>query len=171
MFENIGDKLKGLAVFCACVCGIGGILFALIGWGQLEENEVLGLMMIEYGIIAAVTGILGSWPLYGLGESIDLSKQIIKNQQTLSKQLEQARRSIDEKLSSTSTNNTEEKQISTTTNVTEKKPSSTAINKEEKTKKESFQIHPAVSEWKCHKCGAINPVGRFRCSNCENTKI
>ena len=97
MFNNIGEKIKGLAKFIAYSCVICGIIIAVIGLIKYASNReyieyasiyggagyghsilteagdkaYTGLQMLKYGLVSAVTGFIGSWPLYGFGELID----------------------------------------------------------------------------------------------------
>ncbi len=95
MFNNIGGKIKGLAVFCAYACAICGILAAFIGlimyateadyleyatvyggssYTSLTEagnTAYTGLQMLKYGLISGVIGFVSAWPLYGFGELIE----------------------------------------------------------------------------------------------------
>ena len=63
MFENIGDKLKGLAYF---LCW-GGIIASVIGGFSLMINK-----LILFGLLTAVLGSLcswiSSWIIYAIGE-------------------------------------------------------------------------------------------------------
>ena len=67
MFDNIGKKLKGLAIFCTVV----GIISALITGFNLGQGNIL------LGILTAIGGIIVSWlsslMLYGVGEVNDVA--------------------------------------------------------------------------------------------------
>ena len=103
MFNNIGEKIKGLAVFCACACVICGILVSIIGltnyateadyleyatvyggsnYDSLTEagnKAYTGLQMLKYGLISGVIGFVSAWPLYGFGELIEKVSIIAEN--------------------------------------------------------------------------------------------
>ena len=102
MFNNIGGKIKGLAVFCAYACVICGILAALIGlimyatkadylehatiyggsissyYTKYGNTAYTGLQMLKYGLISGVIGFVIAWPLYGFGELIEKVSIIAK---------------------------------------------------------------------------------------------
>lgn len=105
MFENIGGKIKGLAKFCAYACVICGVIIAVIGlcnyiseadylkyasiyggagYGydiltEAGDKAYMGLQMLKYGSIAAITGFVSAWPLYGFGELIEKVSYIADN--------------------------------------------------------------------------------------------
>ncbi len=103
MFDKVGEKIKGLAVFCASACAICGILAALIGlmmyateadcleyatvyggssYTSLTEagnTAYTGLQMLKYGLISGVIGFVSAWPLYGFGELIEKVSLIAEN--------------------------------------------------------------------------------------------
>jgi hypothetical protein len=74
MFDNIGEKIKKLAVVLTVLGIIGSIIFAIILWA----NELIGA-----GFLALFVGILSSWVgsflLYGFGELIDNTKEMSNN--------------------------------------------------------------------------------------------
>lgn len=109
MFDNIGEKIKGLAVFCAYACVICGILVAVIGlimyateadyleyatayggagsgYDLLTEagnKAYTGLQMLKYGLISGVIGFVSAWPLYGFGQLIENSDILVKQSNKL----------------------------------------------------------------------------------------
>ena len=74
MYDNIGEKIKGLA---KAVFAIGSILFAILGIVLIVTEEEI---LIILGVISLVMGPLGcwigSWFLYGFGELIDKTSLI-----------------------------------------------------------------------------------------------
>ena len=74
LFEDIGKKIKGIAI-AAFVIGIIGSVVA--GLDAIVDQQFLG------GILIMVFGFLCSWLsvvlLYGFGELIETAKKIEKN--------------------------------------------------------------------------------------------
>ena len=68
MFENIGSKIKILAVVTCWVGIIGGVILALVGIIRIEDGEWI---LFGSGLITA----LASWPstfaLYGFGQVVE----------------------------------------------------------------------------------------------------
>ena len=81
MFENIGEKIKGLA---KVICVIGIIISVIFGLYFLagEENPA--------GVIFMLIGPIASWAstlvLYGFGELIDRTTEISKDIKDLHKE-------------------------------------------------------------------------------------
>ena len=77
MFDNIGGKIKTLAVV---VCVLGIICFVIIGMVMLgmaaeEEDEALAYMGFGYMIGGSILSWIGSFFLYGFGELIENSAE------------------------------------------------------------------------------------------------
>lgn len=105
MYNNIGEKLKGLAVALAVigVC-LGGIwlVISLIAWGEhgeylqfadayyayesaiLYESGMEALAAkegIKWSIVLIITSFISSWPLYGFGQLIENTDKLVAIQQ------------------------------------------------------------------------------------------
>ena len=78
MFDNIDEKIKKLAKFCAYLCLISGIIILFIS--IVEFHQISFQWDFEYaferiqkniwGIIISAVGYFNSWLLYGFGELI-----------------------------------------------------------------------------------------------------
>lgn len=103
MFNDIGNKIKGLAKFLAYACIIVGVLAIIIGLVNYAQNAdcleyasayggssyrlltesgnkaYLGITMMKYGAIYGICGFLSTWPLYGFGELIEKVDSINSN--------------------------------------------------------------------------------------------
>ena len=88
MFNNIGKKLKGLAIFCTVV----GVISALI------TGFVLGRGSILLGILIAIGGIIVSWlsslMLYGVGEVNDVATANSLNEKQMAAKIDELERQI-----------------------------------------------------------------------------
>ncbi|MBR3680423.1 MAG: hypothetical protein IKL79_00285 [Clostridia bacterium] len=75
MYENIGDKIKGLAVL---VFLIGLICAIIYGFILMEEDKVL------LGLLTMVLGGVGSWlgslTLYGFGRLVECTEYIARGE-------------------------------------------------------------------------------------------
>ncbi len=78
MFSNIGGKIKGLAL-AVTVLGIVGS--SLAGIGSMAINPVVGIITI---VIGAVASWLGSLVLYGMGQLIENSDEIVEYLEAIS---------------------------------------------------------------------------------------
>ena len=65
MFNNIGRKIKGLAM----IIGIGGAIFCVLAALQIVSAG-LGEFSSVF-IPLAILSIVSSWPLYGFGQLIE----------------------------------------------------------------------------------------------------
>ncbi len=75
MYNNVGDKIKGLAVF---VCLIGIVLSLIYGFILMDEDKVgLGLLTIFLG---GVGSWLGSLTLYGFGRLVECTEYIARGE-------------------------------------------------------------------------------------------
>ncbi len=72
MYNNIGGKLKGLAIF-VFICGT--VASILLGILLLDQIQGLSLALCAGGIILALAF---SWILYGIGEAVDNTYKIIQ---------------------------------------------------------------------------------------------
>ena len=75
MYNNIGDKIKGMAVLIAVASiGIGIFLFLLSINQYFEYRDYLDTtvwkMGMIYSIVLIVTGIISSFLIYGFGQII-----------------------------------------------------------------------------------------------------
>ena len=81
MYENIGKKIKGLAkwtfVIEAVVFFIGGFIGVFLAIDR--SNEKLVIFCILTMIIGPLLAWISSWVLYGFGELIDKTTDIVKN--------------------------------------------------------------------------------------------
>lgn len=73
MFANIGGKIKGLAIFATVVGIIAGIIVFISM--VIEEEVLLGLLV---GAVIAISSWIGSFVIYGFGESITTSQSILR---------------------------------------------------------------------------------------------
>lgn len=72
MFSNIGDKLKGLAIFVTVIGIIGGIITAIV---MCFTDEALILPGLLTGIAISLCSWLGSFALYGFGALISYTQE------------------------------------------------------------------------------------------------
>lgn len=79
MFNNIGEKIKKLAIVATVLGMIASLIAAIIIWA--------GNMGVLYGIFVLVVGVVFSWissfVLYGFGEVIVKLNEIEKDIQNL----------------------------------------------------------------------------------------
>ncbi len=75
MFNNIGEKIKGLAKF---VCWVGIIVSVIAGLVIMSMSGELLLLGIVIGLIGSLLSWLGSFALYGLGQLIHTNELILK---------------------------------------------------------------------------------------------
>ncbi len=80
MFNNIGSKIKGLAI----VISLGGITLSLVTGIVLYALsdvffEELGIIAIVIAVLGSVLSWIGSFFAYGFGELIENSAKIAKS--------------------------------------------------------------------------------------------
>ena len=80
MYDNIGEKIKGLAKATAIVEAIAAIIVGIVLWGKTEEGWC-ALILFCGPIVAWVS----SWVLYGFGEIIDKLYDIEHNTKLIMK--------------------------------------------------------------------------------------
>lgn len=75
MYNNIGEKIKTLAVSCffvEAISAVSGAIYLLIE----DESILLALLLLLLGPIVAW---VSSWLLYGFGELIDTNQQLLSS--------------------------------------------------------------------------------------------
>lgn len=75
MYENIGEKIKGLAQVLGWLWLIAGVIWAIIYW--VDEEALLGFIPLIGGAVMFVS----SWILYGFGQIVE-DVHAIKNKPT-----------------------------------------------------------------------------------------
>ena len=78
MYDNIGGKIKGLAIATFIVEAIATVITGIVimVFGDKRSISILGLLVIVVGPIFAW---ISSWLLYGIGELIDKTCDIERN--------------------------------------------------------------------------------------------
>lgn len=78
MYDNIGGKIKGLAIVTFIVEAIATVITGIVimVFGDKRSISILGLLVIVVGPIFAW---ISSWLLYGIGELIDKTCDIERN--------------------------------------------------------------------------------------------
>ena len=97
MFENIGGKIKGLAVVVCWVGIVTSVISAIVLWCvNSYRNPTIGL-----GISVLIGGVLGSWIgsffTYGFGEMIENSEKSVRNQERILAKLESLQEEMNER--------------------------------------------------------------------------
>ena len=77
MYDNIGKKIKGLAVGVCVVEAIGAVICGIL---LCIEEEAFAYVLIS--IFGPIVAWVSSWLLYGFGELIDRVCEIAKNTRT-----------------------------------------------------------------------------------------
>ena len=78
MYDNIGSKIKGLAIGLFIASSIAGFVF---GVELLQDcEELFGVAVM---IITPIVAYLNSWLIFGLGELVDNSREIAYNTRAL----------------------------------------------------------------------------------------
>ncbi len=81
MFDNIGGKIKALAVFCCWAGIIASWIMAISIWSS--GNELTDSPNAAYGLLVGIVGSLVAWIssflLYGIGELIDNTNLLVSN--------------------------------------------------------------------------------------------
>ena len=76
MYNNIGNKVKGLAVFVFVIGAIGSLVSAIVMWAT--DNVAAGFGVLIGGCLSAW---VGSWVVYCIGDTnvktTELTKQIM----------------------------------------------------------------------------------------------
>ena len=80
MYDNIGEKIKGLAKAAFIV---EAIMAAIVGIALLASDEDLILTGLLVLLVGPIVAWVSSWLLYGFGELIDRVSEIAKNTRIL----------------------------------------------------------------------------------------
>ena len=76
MFDNIGGKMKSLAVVLFVLGAIGSAISGFVMMSIDEDMIFFGLLTIIFGVL---TSWIGTWMLYGFGELIEKTTEIAEN--------------------------------------------------------------------------------------------
>lgn len=79
MFDNVGDKLKILAII-AVVLGLVGSIIIGVAWSKTEDkygdpSTNFGMGLLGF-IVGAISTCISSWGIYALGEAADCRAKI-----------------------------------------------------------------------------------------------
>lgn len=74
MFDNIGGKIKNLAVV---ICWVGIILSIIIGISLMGLLEEIGFVGIIVMIVGSLFSWIGSFFMYGFGQLIENSDKLV----------------------------------------------------------------------------------------------
>ena len=145
MFNNVGKKLKWLAVFCTIAGAFSSIVYGAIL--MYSDSALLGFLVI---IIGALISWLSSLLMYGVGElndnGSDYEKTIIEKLDKMEKQIEQMEKQTTNRAESTPIELSQQKIV----------PIST---------------EPAPEGmWRCGRCGSLNEDGLTGCKYCGTEK-
>ena len=164
MFDNIGNKVKGLAIF-ACVVGmVGSLIGAIVLWSN-------GLIGAGFGTLigGCLSAWIGSWVVYCIGDTnartSELQEQIRKMQEIVNRL-----GTLPEKKPVASIKNpvgkTEQPQKPVTQ---EEMREASKLDPQAKPLEDGFTRAIPVNERKekCGNCGTVQPAGRHICWNCD----
>jgi len=83
MWDNIGEKIKGLAKIIAflgiVLSVIGGIILLFIGWNQSYSGGIYIVIGFITMIVGSLISWISAWFMYGFGELIVKTNEIEKN--------------------------------------------------------------------------------------------
>ena len=80
MYDNIGGKIKGLAIAAAILGSFSSMISGAIIAISSEESLLIGVLMIITGPIIAW---ISSWLLFGFGQLIENSEILVENSDIL----------------------------------------------------------------------------------------
>ena len=161
MFDNVGGKIRGLAIIQLILGCIGSIVLAVI---LAVEIDVLSLLI---GLVGIAVSIVNALLLDGLGqlvENSDIIIDLLRNKET----------GTSNRPSSTEENNyltrlAHEKKETGTSN----RPSSTTENNyltRLAHEKKEGNTSTASHYWTCEKCGCKNPKTSTSCRDCGDAR-
>ena len=73
MFENIGQKIKGVA---KTVFGIGVAISVISGFGMMSDGSDIGFFVM---LLGALGSYLGTMMFYGIGQLIENTDILVKH--------------------------------------------------------------------------------------------
>ena len=71
MFKNIENKLKDLAYIVFALVTLGGVGGGITLIVVDDDFIALGIILI---VLSWVIGMLSAWPIYGIGEVVELAR-------------------------------------------------------------------------------------------------
>ena len=146
MFDNIGEKIKGLAKVTFIVEAIGAIIMGII---FLADDLILtGLLTLIGGPVIAW---ISSWALYGIGEAAEYAK-------SANYYAKQAFEKVNEK-------HTENKKTLTQTSITASICEPAERTEEHRERKSTFSVTDS-GKIVCSQCNFEQPSGRKVCWHC-----
>ena len=79
LYENIGKKIKGLAVGLFIVEALASVIGGIVVMFALDDFEELAFLGLLIMVLGPIIALVGSWVLYGFGETIDYLSYIKTN--------------------------------------------------------------------------------------------
>lgn len=174
MYENIGDKIKGVAVITAILGIIASIIYGgsiIAATNRYGSGVGLGWMII---IIGSLLSWVSSFVLYGFGELIECSNRSNEQNELILESLN--------KLNQVSQNTHNEKEQGNSKRRERKSErekidiNSSEVMKSD-TKEKIYPLEKAhkipydSNRFKCSACGAIQLFSRTTCFKCERKFI
>ena len=86
-FNNIGEKIKGLAIAYFIISTIAQIIYGIYLWFEFASG--LGFLLI---IASPFLAWISSWTLYGFGQLVENSQKSAEMQEEILQELESERR-------------------------------------------------------------------------------
>lgn len=158
MFDNIGGKIKTLAVVVCVVGMIASLIFAIVLWSM--DSYRTPTIALGFGVLigGCVASWVGSFFMYGFG-------QLIEDTGAIRKALEKPNECVREKTAAVPVENNKESSQKKTMPVAFSKPAPTN------------DISLAYAEkgvgtngWVCKKCNTKNVAYDRYCKNCGEYK-
>lgn len=153
MFDNIGGKIKTLAVVVCVVGMIASLIFAIVLWSM--DSYRTPTVALGFGVLigGCVVSWVGSFFSYGFGELIE--------ETTLNRQINQQ---ILQRLGHDGGKETEKPVVAQDVPV--------AFSRERAPQRYARTVAPQniAERWKCAKCGTMNDRATIMCKDCGTYK-
>ena len=153
-YNNIGEKIKGLAIASFIVEAIGAVITGII---LVANEEAYGILIVLFGPIVAW---VSSWLLYGFGELISKTCDIEQNTR-------QIRQTASNTQQNTSNTPRPERKTEPTTATTAISRALSPANTNSTTIDQDKPMPPSVPYY-CVKCGHNGPYGDY-CPKCGSS--
>ena len=173
MYNNIGNKVKGLAIFVCVIGMVGSVIAAIVMWANHLVGAGFGTL-----IGGCLSAWIGSWVIYCIGDTnvktTELTEQIMDLQNDVDRlktkdspapigKTGQKRMPDDRKQSG-------ERQPAPTedsaTGMFNDRGAETTSPASETEKPQAYALPARNDREKCSKCGTIQKAGRSVCWNC-----